>query len=45
MKCPNGAADRVQENRDTVEMEICPACDGMGLNAQELAQLEREDSI
>ncbi|MGH6999999.1 MAG: zf-TFIIB domain-containing protein [Stellaceae bacterium] len=42
MKCPNCDAELVQKKRDGVEMEICPACEGMWLSRQELAQLEDE---
>jgi Zn-finger nucleic acid-binding protein len=42
MKCPNCDAGLKQTKRDGVEMEICPACSGMWLNSQELAQLEDE---
>ena len=42
MKCPNCDADLVQKKRDSVEMEICPSCQGMWLNPQELTQLEDE---
>jgi Zn-finger nucleic acid-binding protein len=42
MKCPNCDAELVQQKRDGVEMEVCPACLGMWLTAQELVQLEDE---
>ena len=42
MKCPDCDAELVQKTRDGIEMEICPSCEGMWLNGQELAQLEDE---
>jgi len=40
MKCPNCDGELVQKKRDGVEMEVCPACNGMWLSSQELAELE-----
>jgi Zn-finger nucleic acid-binding protein len=42
MKCPNCDAELVQTKRDGIDMEICPSCQGMWLNRQELVQLEDE---
>lgn len=42
MRCPNCDAELVQKKRDRVEMEICPACQGMWLTRQELTELEDE---
>ena len=42
MKCPNCSAELEQKARDGVEMEVCPACQGMWLSRQELAELEDE---
>lgn len=42
MKCPDCDAELVQKKRDRVDMEICPSCQGMWINRQELAQLEDE---
>jgi Zn-finger nucleic acid-binding protein len=42
MNCPNCNSTLVQKQRDGVEMEICPSCQGMWLTAQELAELEDE---
>ncbi|HWU27215.1 MAG TPA: zf-TFIIB domain-containing protein [Rhizomicrobium sp.] len=40
MKCPDCNAELVPKKRDGVDMEVCPSCEGMWLNRQELAQLE-----
>ena len=42
MKCPNCDGELVLKKRDGIEMEICPACNGMWLSRQELTQLEDE---
>ncbi len=42
MKCPNCRAELTAARRDGVEMEVCPACNGMWLSQQELTQLEDE---
>ncbi|HEX4097939.1 MAG TPA: zf-TFIIB domain-containing protein [Caulobacteraceae bacterium] len=42
MKCPNCSAELALAKRDGVEMEVCPACNGMWLSQQELTELEDE---
>jgi Zn-finger nucleic acid-binding protein len=42
MKCPDCDVELVQDERDGIDMEICPSCKGMWLTCQELAQLEDE---
>jgi len=42
MKCPNCNTDLEPMKRHGVEVEFCPACQGMWLSAQELNQLEDE---
>lgn len=42
MKCPNCGTELVQKERDKVEMEICPSCQGMWLTRQEFTELEDE---
>ncbi len=42
MNCPNCRAEMTSAKRDGVEMDVCPACNGMWLSKQELTQLEDE---
>lgn len=42
MKCPDCNVELLQKRRDGVDMEVCPSCDGMWLNRQELVKLEDE---
>lgn len=42
MKCPNCDAELALKKRDGIEMEICPACNGMWISRPELTQLEDE---
>ncbi|WP_197033022.1 zf-TFIIB domain-containing protein [Thiomonas sp. FB-Cd] len=42
MKCPKCNVDLVPEVRHGVDMNLCPSCKGMWLDAQELDQLENE---
>jgi Zn-finger nucleic acid-binding protein len=42
MKCPHCEAELAAARRDSVEMEVCAACQGMWLTDQELEQLEDE---
>ena len=42
MKCPDCGVELLQRNRDRVDMEVCPSCQGMWLTRQDLVQLEDE---
>lgn len=42
MRCPDCNVELASKRRDGVDMEVCPSCQGMWLNRQELAQLEDE---
>lgn len=42
MKCPHCSAELAAAKRDGIDVEACPACQGMWLTAQELDQLEDE---
>jgi Zn-finger nucleic acid-binding protein len=42
MKCPDCNAELMQKKRDGVDMGVCPTCEGMWLNREELVQLEDE---
>ena len=42
MKCPDCGVELLQKNRDRVDMEVCPSCQGMWLTRQDLVQLEDE---
>ncbi|HEX7324401.1 MAG TPA: zf-TFIIB domain-containing protein [Rhodanobacteraceae bacterium] len=42
MKCPKCKVELVQTVRHKVDMQTCPSCKGMWLDARELDQLENE---
>lgn len=42
MKCPKCNADLTPAVRHKVNVNLCPSCNGMWLNAQELDELENE---
>ena len=42
MRCPNCGAELAVAKRDGIDVELCPACQGMWLTPQELEQLEDE---
>lgn len=44
MKCPHCGADLVKEDHDGVEIERCPECRGIWLEASEAARLIRRES-
>ncbi|HLI18219.1 MAG TPA: zf-TFIIB domain-containing protein [Rhodanobacteraceae bacterium] len=42
MKCPKCNVELIAKTRHKVDMSVCPSCEGMWLDAQELDQLENE---
>src|SRR5580704_8384424 len=42
MKCPNDGTELAAAKSHGVDVEACPSCKGMWLNAQEFVQLEDE---
>ncbi|HEU0198479.1 MAG TPA: zf-TFIIB domain-containing protein [Nevskiaceae bacterium] len=42
MKCPKCNLDLVPQSRHKIDMNFCPSCKGMWLDAQELDELENE---
>ena len=42
MKCPSCGSELAPAKRDGLDVEACPACNGMWLSQQELGQLEDE---
>lgn len=42
MKCPKCNVDLVPKVRHKIDVDFCPSCKGMWLDAQELDQLENE---
>jgi acetyl-CoA carboxylase beta subunit len=44
MKCPKCGADLVTEDHDGIQVDRCPECHGMWLDAGEAESLTRRDS-